>query len=147
MSDLVIIIDTREQRPYFFPEFTTAPAALPAGDYSIQGWEKLIAVERKTLSDYIGSISQGRKRFMRELQKLQSYWYACIVVEANMEDIFNNDYRSKMNQNAVIGTTISIYLRYGIPTYFCSHRIGGRQFTERFLIKAAENAKAKTGGE
>ena len=37
----VIVIDTREQRPYSFAEEVAGSVrkALPAGDYSVEGWE------------------------------------------------------------------------------------------------------------
>jgi len=53
-SKPIIVVDTREQRAYTFPESRVGgvvQAALPAGDYSVQGFETQIAIERKSLSD------------------------------------------------------------------------------------------------
>jgi ERCC4-type nuclease len=61
--------------------------ALPAGDYSIEGLEDSVAVERKTLEDFVSTVIRSRKRFTRELQRLAGYEAACIVVEADLSDI------------------------------------------------------------
>lgn len=50
----IIVVDTREQRPYSFDEARVGGvvhAALPAGDYSLLGQETRIAIERKSLAD------------------------------------------------------------------------------------------------
>lgn len=42
-----IIIDTREQIPWEFGYHNTAKMKLDTGDYSIQGYEDIIAIEQK----------------------------------------------------------------------------------------------------
>lgn len=67
----MIIIDTREQSPYQFPGSGTIgfkEAALKWGDYSLEGGEKIIAIERKSFGDYVNSVSSGRLN--RQLLKL-----------------------------------------------------------------------------
>ncbi len=81
---VTVIIDTREQEPYGFDPDLVRPVrrALPAGDYSIDGLEETIAVERKTLDDFVGTVMRARGRFYRELRRLQKCARACVVVEA-----------------------------------------------------------------
>ena len=81
-----IIIDTREQEPYSFdPRLATAVRrALPAGDYSVDGIDVCVAVERKTLDDFVSTVIHSRERFRAELQKLAAYRAACVVVEAGI---------------------------------------------------------------
>jgi ERCC4-type nuclease len=47
---ITVVVDTREQEPYTFDprSVTVIRRALPAGDYSIEGHEDSVAVERKT---------------------------------------------------------------------------------------------------
>ena len=70
-----IIIDTREQEPYSFdPRLVVAVRrALPAGDYSVAGLEGCVAVERKTLDDFVSTVIHSRERFREELRKLSGY--------------------------------------------------------------------------
>ena len=64
-----LLVDTREQRPLYFGEgVPQRRATLPTGDYSVEGCEGLIAIERKSLGDLFGTVGQGRERFEREIR-------------------------------------------------------------------------------
>ena len=132
-----VIVDTREQEPYEFPPSLVSleKRALPAGDYSLAGLEREVAVERKSLDDFIHTVIRDRDRFRRELQRLQTYPCACVVVEANLDDVFNCDYRSGAHPNSVLGATLSIIVDYGVPIYFCSNRQLARRFVMEFLLR------------
>ena len=132
---ITIVVDTREQEPYPFDSegVTAARRALPAGDYSLDGWEDQVAVERKTLEDLITTVIRSRKRFRTELERLAGYKAACIVVEANLSDILARRYRSGAHPNAVVGSVLSIVVDFGVPVFFCSDRQGARAFVEGYL--------------
>lgn len=98
-----IIVDTREQFPYHFTGFRADTrqryrplvipvkrAALKSGDYSIDGFEDRVAVERKSLSDLYGSIGGERDRFQREFERLAEYEYAAVVIEAGWPAILHH---------------------------------------------------------
>ncbi len=130
-----VVVDTREQEPYHFdPESVTATRrALPAGDYSLEGWEDQVAVERKTLEDLVGTVIRSRKRFHRELERLADLEAACIVVEANLSDMLAERYRSGAHPNAVLGAVLSIVVDFDIPVFFCSDRQSACRFIEGYL--------------
>ena len=134
----VIIIDTREQAEYSFnPQLAaTVRRALPAGDYSVVGLEGEVVVERKSLDDFISTVIHARQRFRRELSKLAGYRAACVVVEANLLDILLGRYRGEAHPKAVLGSTLSILLDYGIPVYFCGTRPAACQFVQAYLLAA-----------
>lgn len=84
MRKLPIIIDTREQNPLDFspfPEVRIIRAELWPGDYSLQAATRLVAIERKSVADLIGTMRTGYagfnattpKRFDRELTALRGY--------------------------------------------------------------------------
>ena len=131
-----IIIDTREQEPYSFdPRLATAlRRALPAGDYSVDGLEACVAVERKTLNDFVSTVIHSRERFRAELQKLADYRAACVVVEADITDILQRRYRGEAHPNAVLGNTLSIILDFRIPVFFCSNRQAACHFVQAYLL-------------
>ena len=133
----VIVIDTREQEPYaFHPErAAVVRRALPAGDYSVEGMEQRVAVERKTLPDLVQTVIRERERFRRELQLLSGYEAACVVVEAGLPDILSGHYRSAAHPHSVLGAVASIIVDYGIPVFFCGDRPCARQFTEAYLLR------------
>ncbi len=65
--DFRIVIDSREQEPYTFA-CEVVKAKLDAGDYSVAGFEQRVAVERKSLRDFVGTVIHDFDRFARELQ-------------------------------------------------------------------------------
>lgn len=75
MDRITVVVDTREQEPYSFDsdKVSAVRKALPAGDYSLVGLEERVAVERKSLTDFVSTVIRGRKRFHRELEKLSAY--------------------------------------------------------------------------
>ena len=127
-----IVIDTREQRPYSFP-CEIVNRALAAGDYSVAGLEERVAVERKSLHDFVNTVIHDYGRFSRELLLLSTYDRACVVVEADLRDILGGRYRSGAHPNAVLGALLSIVVDFGIPVFFCSDRQAACRFVEEFL--------------
>ena len=133
-----IITDTREQAPYSFdPRLAaTLRRALPAGDYSVEGLEERVAVERKSLDDFVSTVIHGRERFRNELRKLADYRAACVVVEAGVLDVLLHRYRGDAHPNAVLGSALSIILDFRIPVFFCSNRQAACQFVQAYLLAA-----------
>jgi DNA excision repair protein ERCC-4 len=132
-----IIVDTREQEAYSFSaqRFVTERRALPAGDYSLAGLEREVTIERKSFDDFIHTVIRDRDRFKNELKLLQNYPCACVVVEADLADVFTGDYRSGAHPNSVFGATMSIIVDYGVPVYFCSNRQIACRFVMEFLLR------------
>jgi len=53
---MIILIDTREKLPFQFGrDLKTVRTKLEVGDYSLKGLEHAVAVERKSLDDFIHS--------------------------------------------------------------------------------------------
>lgn len=90
--------------------------ALPAGDYSLPGFEDEISIERKSLEDFLGSITRRRDVFFKELSRLRPYRVKFLVIEdASFEDILLQRYRVAVHPNSVLGTIATIALRFGVP--------------------------------
>ncbi len=88
-NEPVIVIDTREQRPWAFPEYVrTKVAMLPAGDYALDG-DGHFAIERKSLDDFVGTVFTGWQRFKRELARMRQAGFPArvIIVEADYEQL------------------------------------------------------------
>ena len=135
---VTIVIDTREQEAYSFdPRLAaTVRRALPAGDYSIAGLENTVAVERKSLDDFVSTVIHSRARFRKELRKLAEYRAACVVVEAGLLEVLLHRYRGDAHPNAVLGSALSIILDFRIPVFFCSSRQAACQFVQAYLLAA-----------
>ncbi|MBM2834942.1 MAG: hypothetical protein HW406_2103 [Candidatus Brocadiaceae bacterium] len=121
-TDLVIIQDTREQMPLIFPEAAVEVATLTTGDYSLKGFEDKVCIERKSLSDLLGSLGVDRDRFTREVQRMRAYEFAGLVVEANLSTIYLGAWRSRITSQSVIGSLQALSAKYGIHVFFVDNR-------------------------
>ena len=80
-----IIIDSREKTPFKFSDkVTTEVRKLDTGDYSLEGYETRLCIERKSIPDLISSLSQSR--FVNELERMASFETAMIVVEGSLQE-------------------------------------------------------------
>lgn len=136
--DFTIVIDTREQQPYGFG-CAIERRKLDAGDYSVAGCESQIAVERKSLPDFVHTVIHESRRFRAELEKLSAFELACIVVEADLDAVLRGlrqpDLRM-VTPGAVLGAALHIAVRHRVPVYWCGSRQAACAFTEALLRMA-----------
>jgi ERCC4-type nuclease len=137
-NKLTIIIDTREQNPFLFTSIIPAPATvvstLQTGDYSLQGYENQITVERKSLNDLFSTVGKGRKRFEAELQRMVEYRFAAVVVEADWLTVLRKPpTRSRLNPKTIYASVIAWQIRYGVHFWFCPNREFAQKTTYRLL--------------
>jgi ERCC4-type nuclease len=122
-----IIVDTREQIPWEFGYHDTAKRKLDTGDYSIEGFENLISVERKkSVSELATNLSESR--FVDVLERLSKIPHAYMVFEFDLNDVYSfpigSDIPKKMwdklriSGNYIIKRLIEIQLQYNIQIIF-----------------------------
>ena len=124
----VVIVDTREQAAYSFERFDNWIAdvkrrKVAAGDYSVEGMESLLAVERKSLADLIRTTIHERARFFRQCAKMAKLRWKAILVEASYEDVksyYDDDLQTEAHPNAVSGTLDAVEAKFGIPVIYSS---------------------------
>ena len=82
-----VIVDTREQRPRVLDpdSFTMTRATLRTGDYCLEG--DVVALERKSLEDFMGTIGSGWDRFQREIDRMEGWPAKIIIVEGDYRQI------------------------------------------------------------
>ena len=92
MSRFKVIRDTREKKGHgwWFEEeaycIGTDVTKVDIGDYAIEGMEHLLCIERKeSVSEFAGNC--GEKRFFRELEKMQTFPHAFLLLEFHWLDI------------------------------------------------------------
>jgi ERCC4-type nuclease len=144
----VIVIDTREQKPFLFDSIRADKAdgggelavriergTLKAGDYSLAGHETSVAIERKSLADLFGTIGGGRKRFEAELARLTSFRVAAVVVEAEWSDVLiRPPKRSKLSPKTVYRSVIAWQQRFQtVHWWFMPNRVVAEVTTFRIL--------------
>lgn len=124
----IVLVDTREKYPFEFSRFPNWIAdekrqALKAGDYSVEGMETLLVLERKTLTDLITTLIQQRARFLKICEKMTKYRWRAVLIEASYEDVkspYGEEYNTSAHPNAVSGTLDALEARFGIPVIYTS---------------------------
>ncbi len=143
--DFTVVIDTREQAPYSFA-CASIRQKLDAGDYAVLGAEDRIAVERKSLSDFVKTIIHSAGRFRRELAKLSTYDFACVVVEADLDSVLRGLRQAELRlvmPTAVLGAALHIAIHHNVPVYWCGSRQAACAFTEAYLRMATRELLAR----
>ncbi len=84
-----ITIDQQEKQPWHFDPtlVRTHVAHIKTGDYCVTG-DRGFAIERKSLNDFLGTISTGWDRFQREIYRArEAGFHLPVIVEARFSDI------------------------------------------------------------
>lgn len=157
-TPFTVIVDTREQAPYAFTGIRsdavtgrkpiavqTRRAGLPSGDYSIEGFESRIAVERKSLNDLFSTLGQHRRRFQEELERLAVMEFATVVVEAEWSIIIEcPPSRSLLNPKTVFRSVIAWQQRFPVIHWqLCPGRAFAEVMTFRVLERFWKNDQLK----
>ena len=138
---MTIIVDTREQNPYFYdkqgnPDFDMIikSTGLKTGDYSIENFSdpdqhpQTICVERKNPDDLFQSMGRDRDRFTREIARMSRFTFPALVIEIDYGGIFvDPPPLTRMSPKSVFRSIITFTQRYRIHCFPCP----GRQFAER----------------
>lgn len=91
-ADLQVFVDTREQKPLRFKNST--PLKLDFGDYGTGGkYYNKTFVDRKSLQDFRGTLSQGNlERFREELGRAKKFGcYIYVLTECTIQDVQDSD--------------------------------------------------------
>jgi len=103
IEPLSIIIDSREQTPWAWDpsDAVTRIGGLAAGDYALESdcervkGRSMLAVrfslERKSLDDFLGTISTGWERFLRELTRMEAFPARVVIVEGDFDQVCFRD--------------------------------------------------------
>lgn len=136
-----IIVDSREQLPL---EFTvpTIRECLPCGDYRAKfsdGSLSEVVVERKSLGDAYGTLSQGYDRFRREMQLAEELGITLIIViEASLRRVLSGYSNSRRTGLSIVYQLFTIRVRHNVHTVFCTNRDEASQYIMH-LFKALED--------
>ena len=139
-STVKIVIDSREQSPYGFQDVkykdtTVESGTLTTGDYSLVGFTDAVGIERKSLDDMAGTLTTGRERFERELERSRGMDFFAIVIEADLSHVARHCYRSKMAPTAFIQSLFSYQVRFGCHVVWAGCRERGEYATHSLLQK------------
>jgi len=139
-SRATIIQDTREQQPLELKK--SKIKKLDYGDYAMAGkFDKGINIERKNISDFVGTLSKGYDRFCREIDRAKTDGaYLVVLVEDDINKAlsFDHDFRLRYAQTTpshVFNKLRRILAKYDNIQFIFAK---GRDEAARVLIKLFE---------
>jgi hypothetical protein len=147
-----IIIDTREQIPWEFGFHNTAKKKLDTGDYTIEGFENILAIERKkSVSEIATNLSESR--FSDVLDRLSKIKYPYMVFEFSLDEVYSfpvgSDIPKKLwdklriSGNYIIKRLIEIQLKYNIQVVFCGDSDNAEKFSVSLMKRIYEQYHTK----
>lgn len=144
-----VVRDQRENAPYQFmglradSKQQNKPLIVPVkvvhlvtGDYSIEGLTDVICVERKSKEDLYSTLrdEEHRERFRAEHERMATYAFACVVIEASWESILNDPPKDcRLNPKTIWRTFQKWRLRYGVAWEAIGPRAMAEEHTFRTL--------------
>ena len=112
---------------------------LKIGDYVV----KDTIIERKTISDFISSMINGR--LLKQLEDLKQFENKLLIIEGISNQEIYSDENSKINANAIRGFLLSITLKHKIPIIFTKDSEDTAKFIDVLSRKKAKEVKLNAG--
>ena len=136
----VIIMDTRENCGYLFKgkeaEAKIVMKKLDVGDYSLEGYENEIVIERKRINELFGNFAGDRERFMREVERMEKIPYKFLLIEGSFSDLVEmKKLPGKVSIKLVVATLISLMIKHNIKVVFAGNPKLAEQLAYRILLK------------
>jgi ERCC4-type nuclease len=136
----VVLVDTREQRPFDFSRFPdwfsgVEKRALALGDYSVAGLEDVCIVERKDLGDLVHSFTAERSVFVDRLRRMSSYPHRLLVVTAALSQIKSPYPHSGTNPNRIVQSLIALLAGLRVPFVTTENHELGEEIVASYLYQ------------
>lgn len=130
-----VIRDTREQKDFWtFAKYdlvdTVVDKKLDTGDYTIEGMEDNLCIERKhSISELAKNIVEDR--FERELVRMKEFYYSFLILEFGLDDVFNYPFvdsvhyqarkRARIRGPFIFKKLSEMLVKHQIPVIPCGH--------------------------
>ena len=143
-DDFTIIVDTREQQPWTFENHAVSNRKLDTGDYSIDGLENILGIERKkSISEFANNITESR--YQDVVSRLSQLKYSFLLLEFDLEDVFIYPIGStvpkrmwskiKISPAFIIKNILELELSHNIKVMFCGNSNNAQKMAEYILRK------------
>ncbi len=138
---VTVVADQRETKSKVVRELDTSDIdvtleTLDVGDYVLSD---RVAVERKSVEDFLDTLTGGRSLFEQTGDLSSSYARPLLVLEGEREQL----YSTGVHPNAVRGALASVVVDYGVPVLFTS----GEEETAETLAVVAKREQEESDRE
>jgi hypothetical protein len=148
---MIILQDTKEKTPWSFASFEQCTAQklihLNEGDYTIEEYPLLVALERKkTVEELATNLGMKYAQFKNEMERLRQYRFRYVVCEFSEIDILNYPHKSKlpaavkaklrMNGKFLMHRISELIDTYEIEFVYCNNRYSATKKALELLLDA-----------
>lgn len=141
-----ILVDTREKNPYVFDE-ETLTVKLDTGDYTLKGYEGLLAVDRKaSVSELAHNLIEPR--FKAELERLSQIKHSYLLLEFSLEDVVRYPVGSdipkrrwrfiRIKPSFILSALSKITIKYGVHVILAGNRSNAKNMLDHILKHARQ---------
>jgi ERCC4-type nuclease len=135
-----VVKDTREQDGYYFKPHNTCAGMvehkLDTGDYSIQGLEDKICIERKGCVEELAvNLGQKKYAFLNEIERMSNFPHKFLILEFSLDDLikFPDETRIPANKLSSVKITgkymlkclFEFQLYNNVQVLFCGNKYNG----------------------
>jgi|SRR3990167_7069055 len=131
-----VIRDTREKenQGWYFSKYKeclgTMVKKLDSGDYSLEGFESILSIERKgSVAEFAHNVIE--QRFVNEIERLELYKYSFIILEFELTDMLLYPHncglpprvvsKCKFSGKFVMKKTVELLMKYNTKILFCGN--------------------------
>lgn len=144
----MVIQDTQEKIPFDFSFYDVEVKVkkIPTADYTLEGYEDVILIERKASVDEIaGNFTKKKSAWWKEMKRMSEVQYKYILCEFPFQDVLDYPKSSKANrQTKINGVILSNSINkcisnYGIEFIFCDNKKEAEQKAFELLKQCYDN--------
>jgi len=133
-----VLVDSRERHPWDLSPMRLETTTLATGDYA-SSCRRYLLERKNSVDELISCMTSERDRFERELERMQAFASAIVVVEGTYADLATGCYRSKMKKDSALSTLVAWQQRYQIPFQFCGTRDEAERFARSYFHQQFRN--------
>lgn len=152
-----VIKDTREQDGYTFEKFTGRYTScngmitrkLDTGDYTLEGLEDKLCIERKgRISEIATNLGKDKARFMREIERMKTFPFKFIILEFSLSDVMEFPIGSDIPEEKwgsivvtnkyILKMLVELQMYHDIHIIFCGNKKNAKLMINSILKRVNE---------
>lgn len=147
-SSFNVIVDTREKSPWDLTSSSIREIKyqkLDTGDYSVEGLEDQLCIERKmSVSEIAQNVNQ--KRFANELERMLGFRWKYLLIEATFDEVSNFPVLSDLPPNILkrlkvkgpylVKCLTRMQTKYDLHVIYCGNRSNASWIAQNLMKEA-----------
>lgn len=132
---MVVITDTLEKKPWDFSFYNLKQISKPlkTGDYTLEGYEDILTIERKaTTGEIAGNFGHLKRQFYAELDRMKQFKYKYLILEFEQDTVLefpknsgiptNRHYRLQINGKYLMKCLGNVKDTFDVNVIFAGNR-------------------------